>query len=189
MPTKRKAKLWGKIAEILACKTTKFGAKKISKIWSGWQQDIFRKVLLRVTTKEAIFQRMRKLKWIWLREHPEEKCCAGTTWLSVVFAVLFIYSYGLMQHFEGKELQSPTARKDAVKASLRCAKWAARAENLVNSINKVLRKPVSERKAALKEIPQSVKEQLQMSRFLTGGYFWFLCMVLLYYPIYVYNVC
>ena len=28
MPTKRKAKLWGKIAEILACKTTKFGAKK-----------------------------------------------------------------------------------------------------------------------------------------------------------------
>lgn len=28
MPTKRKAKLWGKIEEILACKTTKFGAKK-----------------------------------------------------------------------------------------------------------------------------------------------------------------
>lgn len=79
-----------------------------------------------------------------------------------------------MQRFQSKELQSPEAREDPVKASLRCAKWAVRADHLVNSISKVLRKPVSERKAVLKkmlidtEFPQTVKDQLKMSRFLTG---------------------
>ena len=88
---------------------------------------------------------------------------------------MFVTFAGFIQTPKGKESQLPkVGGEDPVKGELRCAKWSVRAGHFVNTINKVLRTPISKRKAVWKqmmidtELPLSVKEKLQIERFLDG---------------------
>lgn len=74
-----------------------------------------------------------------------------------------------------KESQSsPKHGGDPVKDAARCSKWTVRANQFVTDINKVLRTPINGRKQAWTkmmddtELPLSVSNKLQLSRFLDG---------------------